>query len=50
MGSLHWYVLNVKIEKKPLLHYLKILGSDQLITPRQFLRNLEMKPRQEDEQ
>ncbi|CAF2506065.1 unnamed protein product [Rotaria sp. Silwood2] len=27
-----------------------LIGSDQIITPRQFLRNLEMKLRQEDEQ
>jgi hypothetical protein len=29
---------------------LDFLGGDHIVTPKQFLRDLEMKPRQEDEQ
>ena len=35
---------------RPCLHSSPFAGSDHTITPRQFLRDLEMKPRQEDEQ
>lgn len=54
MGSIYRYVFQMKSDKfyyiKQTLLFFLSLGGDQIITPRQFLRNLEMKLRQDDEQ
>lgn len=51
MGSFYRYVVVALVfEEKQLVFFLLWAGGDHIVTPRQFLRDLEMKLRQEDEQ